>query len=234
MIVDDTQLFFEELREVIQVNLPKIRQMKEIYSVKADGSYLSEADIYIQSIILQKVSSFFPNCIVVSEESHDPGIDGSVDGIIVFIDPLDGTENFLSGLPNWAIGISVYSNGSHIGSMVYQPDFDDYEDHTTIRHKRRKQSRIVGLSSGEDRKFIDTYPNTKELRLMGCSQANLLYVARGCFKTYSNASGANCWDILPGLNIARAAMTQIIFVEGEKYLGQLLPPSHKYSVHLSN
>jgi myo-inositol-1(or 4)-monophosphatase len=58
-------------------------------------------------------------------------------------------------------------------------------------------------------------------------------VARGSFRFFENVKGVNCWDILPGLNLAREAGCRT-WVDGDIYSGELLLPTRKYRVRIEH
>ena len=66
-----------------------------------------------------------------------------------------------------------------------------------------------------------------EYRIMGCSMYNMYNVIRGAYALFENFKGANCWDILPGLNLALEHGCEVE-VNGETYHGEFLPPTARY------
>jgi myo-inositol-1(or 4)-monophosphatase len=62
---------------------------------------------------------------------------------------------------------------------------------------------------------------------------NMLSVVRGSFAVFENVNGVNCWDILPGLNLALEHGCKAT-IDGQPYLGQILFPLKKYKVKISN
>ena len=147
----------------------------------------------------------------------------------VMLDPIDGTENFTSGLVEWGVGISLYCKGVHSCSMILLPELsrslmtgDTFEPF---------ESRIHGVSSSlklEDLGFLE---EGFEYRMMGCSMYNMYNVIRGSYAVFENVKGVNTWDILPGINIAIEHGCNVK-VDGEVYDGRFLPPIKKYRVKI--
>lgn len=220
-----------ELCERIQKALPAILEGRYQVRIKDDNSYVSEGDLLIQSIVDSWVKERLPNYQLISEEMAPFGNEWDPMGKYLVLDPIDGTENFISGLKEWGIGVSIYAHGSHQESCIFLPELGERQ--ITGMPIKRYRSRIVGLSSSLT---VEDLANLKwkqgvEFRIIGCAMYNLLMAARGAFKAFENVKGVNCWDILPGLNLAREAGCQI-WVNNEPYEGQVLFPTQKYRVRI--
>ena len=134
------------IRQRVTGDLDDILRLRNSRSVKRDHSYVTEGDLLVQEICMQEIGKVSaPNLVVVSEENrsrdHAPGDDQ----VTFVIDPIDGTENFTSGLPEWGISISCYSGLDHMVSMIGCPEFSTWYmsgDIPSVSH----ESRIHGLS----------------------------------------------------------------------------------------
>ncbi len=207
---------------------------RETAKRKSDGSPICDADLYLNNLIEGEVSRHLPHHHIVSEETPvDQKSLDKADGCIVFVDPLDGTENFIVGYPMWAVGVSIYCEKRHAGSVIVAPELNEIEySFATQRQKNSSQSRLIGLSSSIDVSQSAPQPNETEYRITGCSLLNLLFVSRGVFRMYENPVGANCWDILPGLHIAQSCGASEITIDGSPYDGQMLLPTKRYTVRV--
>jgi myo-inositol-1(or 4)-monophosphatase len=85
---------------------------------KADGSFVSKADKEAEEVSIQVIKSKFPSHGIVGEESGAENEDAEYQW---YIDPLDGMENFLKGIPLFAISIGVVCKGELIAGVVYNP-----------------------------------------------------------------------------------------------------------------
>jgi myo-inositol-1(or 4)-monophosphatase len=216
-----------ELKEIIWKSLPGILDRRSEFKMKNDGSYVSQGDLFVQSIVEAWAKKRFPKHLLISEERDYANSPADQNGNFLVLDPIDGTENFISGLKEWGIGLSIYTNDSHEESCIFLPELNDYQ--ISGMPMKAYSSRIMGLSSSltaDDIASLKWAPGT-EFRIIGCAMYNLLMTARGSFKTFENLKGANCWDILPGLNLAREAGCNT-FVDNQPYLGQMLFPTKKY------
>jgi myo-inositol-1(or 4)-monophosphatase len=173
-----------------------------------------------------------PSHQLISEELAPLiNIEWDLNGSYVVIDPIDGTENFVSGLKEWGIGISIYTNGLHQESCIYLPELDEVA--ITGQSLERFESRIHGLSSSLTKKNLELLPVGFEYRIIGCSMYNMLNAVKGSFARYENVKGANCWDVLSGLNLALEHGVKA-YVDGEIYKGQILFPTRKYNILLES
>ncbi|MDG2473910.1 MAG: inositol monophosphatase family protein, partial [Paracoccaceae bacterium] len=92
-------------------------------SSKAAGDFVSKADIKAEEIIHQELSEARPNYGWIGEESEEKeGQDPTRKWIV---DPLDGTSNFLHGIPHWAISIGLEYKKEIIAGVIYDPIKDE-------------------------------------------------------------------------------------------------------------
>ncbi len=219
------------LCDQIRHALPEILEARADIRLKEDNSYVSAGDLLIQTIVLAWATRSLPSHRIISEELAQEDVPWDPTGSYVVVDPIDGTENFVSGLREWGIGVCIYTQGVHQESCIYLPELDELQ--ITGMPWRRYRSRIVGLSSSLNASDIQALPwgQGVEFRIIGCSMYNLLMAARGSFRAFENVKGVNCWDILPGLNLALEAGCQV-WVDDGPYQGQMLFPVRKYRVKI--
>ena len=184
----------------------------------------------VQKLVLDYLTKELPEHQLISEELA-PFTDVIWDkkGSYVVLDPIDGTENFVSGLKEWGIGISIYTNGLHQESCIYLPELNDL--HITGMPMTHHRSRIRGLSSSLTKEDLLQLEEGFEYRIIGCSMYNMLAAVRGAYASFENVKGVNCWDILPGLNFALEHNCEA-FVDGVAYEGQILFPTQKYKINI--
>lgn len=225
------QRFLASVPAEIELALDSILGKRCTRKLKADNSYVTEGDLEMQSLVLGLVKKHVPNAIVVSEEMTLPS--GSVDGRhIIVIDPIDGTENFTSGLAEWGVSIACYLDGQHQGSLLGCPELRQWV-FTGQSMRARFASRIRGLSSSLSKQNLMEIQDGFEYRIIGCCVYNMLSVVRGSFLSFENPKGANAWDILGGLNLALGNGLNVT-VEGKIYAGEYLPPDRKYRFKIEN
>ena len=217
-----------EIKLIIDSKLSEIISLRNDFEEKEDGSYVSKGDILISNVLKSYFESRYPNYIYISEEDM-PSQDGwDSSKSYIFVDPIDGTENFVSGLKEWGVGVSIYEEGSHFGSLIYLPELNDF--HFSGCVTETYNSRVVGLSSSINSSDLKELSYSLcEIRIVGCAMYNLLSAARGSFKYFENVKGVNCWDVLPGLNLALEQGCEV-FVNDKPYKGEILFPTQKYKV----
>ena len=195
-------------------------------TLKADNTFVSEGDLLCESLIFSYLKDNLANYIVISEESNNDisNIDGAE--FVVTVDPIDGTENFVSGLKEWGVGVSVYRNGKHYQSMIALPELDICLC-TGEKLKRIKNSRICGLSSYMTSEDFEVLGGGLEYRIMGCCMYNMYNVIHGSYKQFQHLKGCFSWDILPGMNLALEHGLSVI-IDGKAYNGEFLKPGIRY------
>ena len=217
----------------IEDRLSDILNLRNKIKQKEDGSYVSEGDLLVQSIVFDYICKYMSEYELISEEMAPfSKVDWDINGSYVILDPIDGTENFISGLREWGVGISIYTLGLHRQSCIYLPELNDVQ--ITGMPVSKYKSRIIGLSSSLNKSDMLNLPKIEhEYRIIGCSMYNTLAAVRGSFLIFENVKGVNCWDILPGLNLALEHKC-IVSVDEEPYTGQILFPVKKYRIRISN
>lgn len=221
-----------DIYNLLQDNLQKILSLRSSGRLKEDDTFVSDGDFLCQQLIFEYLASHLENYVVFSEESTN-----SLDSIkdkefVVTVDPIDGTENFISGLKEWGVGVSIYRKGEHYQSMIALPELGvllksgDSLD-------RVKGSRICGLSSYmKPQDFLQLDPK-KEYRIMGCCMYNMYNVIKGSYAEFCHLKGCFSWDILPGLNLAHEN-NLYVEVDGQEYKGQFLAPNVRYKFRVLN
>lgn len=221
----------EDIKSIIICNLNEILALRSDKVIKKDGSYVSKGDLFCESLIKEYLKLNFPDYFLVSEESPDENTLNCKQDNIVILDPIDGTENFVSGLKEWGVAVCIYQKGKHMQSMLALPELNEYI--ISGDSFERYESRIYGLSSSLSKEDLLMLEAGYEYRIIGCSVYNLFNVIRGAFSVFENPKGAWLWDIIPGLNLALENDLEVI-VNEQKYNGELLDPNQKYRFKITN
>lgn len=193
---------------------------------KEDESPVTNSDLRIDSFIAESLRTIWPTISLVSEENNvEEGLD--LAGVVGVIDPLDGTENYLSGLPIWGVSVSIWINRIHHESLLLFPEMKQ----AILSGERLElfESRIHGLSSSRASLELQLPLLEAENRIFGSAAYNFFCVATGRIKQYENSFGANSWDILAGINIALEHGCEVK-IDEQEYRGEFLDPGRKYSV----
>ena len=108
----------ENFRQIIINSLEDIKNLKNKTIQKSDNSFVSEGDLLVQKLITQEIKENYSNYFLISEENDHKEKWKDYNDFIV-LDPIDGTDNFISGMKEWGVGISVFKNKKHIESMIF-------------------------------------------------------------------------------------------------------------------
>jgi len=90
---------------------------------KGLANFVTEADLSSEKIIVQTIRNRYPEHAIISEESHSDRADAQD---LWIIDPLDGTSNFMHGIPHFAVSVGYYRNGQPELGIVCNPIRDDW------------------------------------------------------------------------------------------------------------
>jgi myo-inositol-1(or 4)-monophosphatase len=171
-----------------------------------------------------------PGVSLIGEESFADGVSAPLPGgWVAVLDPIDGTENFCSGLKEWGVSLSLWNGGEHAGSLLMLPELS--EALASGEAVVRVPSRITGYSSSVHPAIVSGIAEGGEARIFGCAVYNLFNVARGAFARFVNPKGARAWDLLAGLMLAREQGCEIL-VDGKTFDGSFLDPHRRYCVDI--
>lgn len=214
------------IESIINDNLPRILSLRNTGTLKDDNTFVSEGDLLSEKLIFDYIEKNIPSCKIISEESKNRIDDIDQFEFVVTVDPIDGTENFVSGLKEWGVGVSVYRNMKHYQSMILLPELNVHLC-TGEKVERMKNSRICGLSSYMKPSDFESLGKDFEYRIMGCCMYNMYNVIKGSYRQFQHLKGCYSWDILPGMNLALENGLNVV-IDGKKYEGEFLVPGVKY------
>ncbi len=221
----------EQIKQLITDNLDEILSLRHEKMLKSDDSYVSKGDYLCERLVKDFISSNLPDYSLVSEESPEDNTQNWIKDKVIILDPIDGTENFVSGLKEWGVAVCVYENGCHVESMLALPELNCYMK--TGDKFKRYISRIAGISSSLTKEDILKLESGFEYRIIGCAVYNMYNVVIGSFFSFENPKGAKVWDIIPGLNLS-LENGLLVTVNNKEYHGELLDPNQKYIFKIQN
>ncbi|MDE1151255.1 MAG: inositol monophosphatase family protein [Micavibrio sp.] len=203
-------------------------------SRKGPGDFVSNADLNAEKTIVEMLLKARPNYGFLLEEGGEkPGEDKTFRWII---DPLDGTTNFLHGIPHWCISIALEKDKEIIAGVVYDPIKDEmfYAEKGTgafVTSKRLRVSARTDLSQslvaiGGARfgnKHFETFtreleavtPHVSATRRFGAAALDLCYVAAGRYDGFWERE-LNAWDVAAGSLIVKEAGGKVTDMDGGK------------------
>lgn len=192
-------------------------------SVKGAGDFVSKADIEAEAIIREELMGGRPMYGWVGEESAE--VEGEDPTRRWIVDPLDGTTNFLHGMPHWAVSIALEHKGEIVSGVVYDPTKDEMffaekgqgawmnESRLRVSGRRRMIESVfaTGLPFGGRADLPDTLqdlarllPTCAGVRRWGAAALDLTYVAAGRYDGFWERN-LHSWDLAAGLVIVREA-----------------------------
>jgi len=176
-------------------------------SVKGPSDFVSNADTKAEKIIINELIKAKKNYSIISEEG---GSKINLDSENVWIiDPIDGTTNFLHGVPHFAISIALKSNNEIISGLIYDPIKDEMfyaeKDNGAFFNNQRikvsKKKDIEGCLFGTGGKKIEADLVTRK---SGSAALDMAYVAAGRYDGYFQ-NNLNLWDVAAGIIIIKEA-----------------------------
>ncbi|MBB4006681.1 inositol monophosphatase family protein [Allorhizobium taibaishanense] len=192
-------------------------------SVKGPGDFVSQADMKAEKLVREDLLKARPTYGFLGEEGEEiKGTDGAHRWIV---DPLDGTTNFLHGIPQFAVSIALERNGEIVAGVIFNPATDElyttekgggaFLNDRRIRVAARKvlsdcviACAVPHLGRGNHGKALielrHVMGEVVGLRRMGAAALDLAYVACGRFDGFWE-TGLNAWDIAAGLLLIREA-----------------------------
>jgi len=194
----------------------KIRQ-------KSDRDYVTDIDKSAEALIVREISKHYPDHGIVGEEmerSINPDA-----AIQWYVDPLDGTTNFIHGYPHFAVSIAAWKQGKPLLAVVHDPIRDEtfearngggaFLNRRRLRVSQEKRLSHALFASGMPsyrRESIDLFQKRMDacMRSMdgyrrgGSAALDLAYVAAGRLDAYWEA-GLKPWDIAAGYLLVQEA-----------------------------
>ncbi|MCD8524929.1 MAG: inositol monophosphatase [Gammaproteobacteria bacterium] len=205
---------------------------------KSQHDFVSEADLHAEKIIIKTIKTAYPDHGIIAEESTPQE---STHDCRWIIDPIDGTFNFVHGIPHFCISIAVEIKGKIEHGVIIDPLRQEIFSATRgrgayLNNKRIRVSpqgllsnSVVATNIPHARRQTETYqeylrifnaflPVCARIRHMGSAALDLAYVAAGRLDGYW-ARGLNYWDIAAGsLLVFEAGGLLSDFNGGENYL----------------
>ena len=217
----------------IKANLDSVLKLRNTKKKKDDDSYVSEGDLLLDGICMEYIKRNYASVQIITEETYSTGeVDLNATEYTAVIDPIDGTENFVSGLMEWGVGVCIYKGSQFEEALIALPELNHYLLSDSLVFEKF-DSRIYGISSSLTKEDLLNLEPGFEYRIIGCCMYNMFNVVTGRYKMFQNPKGARCWDILPGLNMAHKLGLDVT-VNNKKYNGEFLQPAEKYRFKISN
>ena len=192
-------------------------------SRKGPSDFVSNADRAAERTIVEVLQQARPDWGLVLEEAG--AIDGDPDKPRWIVDPLDGTSNYLHGIPHFAISIAVEDKGQIVSGLIHQPMTDEsfwaeagrgaWLHNQRLRVSARKELGDCLIATGIpyrghgdfeqfDAILQSVAPNVAGIRRFGSAALDLAWVAAGRYDGFWEA-GLSAWDVAAGILLVREA-----------------------------
>ena len=193
-------------------------------SIKGPSDFVSSADTKAEKIIISELSKSRKNYSIISEEDGSKANEDKNN--VWIIDPIDGTTNFLHGIPHFAISIALKSYNEIVSGVIYDPIKDEmfyaeknngaYCNNQRIRVSNKKNLENCLFATGGNN--INEINTTKDIiiRKSGSAALDMAYVAAGKFDGYFQKN-LNIWDIAAGIILVKEAGGIINDIDITKY-----------------
>ena len=177
-------------------------------SKKGPSDFVTNSDLKAEKIIIEELKKARPNYSIISEEN---GVEINKDKDNTWIiDPIDGTINFLHGVPHFAISIALKSNNEIVSGLIFDPIKDEmffaekdrgafFNNHKIRVSKKNKLENCLFVTGGKIKQEPDL-----SYRKSGCAALDMAYVAAGRYDGYFQ-NNLNLWDIAAGIILIKEA-----------------------------
>jgi myo-inositol-1(or 4)-monophosphatase len=200
---------------------------------KSKRDVVTNADYASERLVIDAVKATYPDDAILAEESGEhAGVlrdDGSNNGRMWVIDPLDGTVNYANGIPFYCVSIGLVVDDRPTVAVVFDPARDDLYS-ATVNGRARLNGEPIRASGKEtlsdyvvslavigkgglmrERKIA---PRIRIHRRMGSAALALVYVANGRFDAFVQNGGLSLWDVAAAGLIAERAGAKVTSLAG--------------------
>lgn len=192
-------------------------------SMKGAGDFVSRADLNAETMLKEDLMGARPTYGWLGEEGG--GEEGQDPTRRWIVDPLDGTTNFLHGMPHWAVSIALEHKSQIVAGVIFDPSKDEMffaekgagawlnESRLRVSGRSRMIESVfaTGLPFGGRSDLPETLhelgrvlPGCAGVRRWGAAALDMAYVAAGRYDGYWERR-INSWDIAAGMVIVREA-----------------------------
>ena len=175
-------------------------------SKKGPSDFVTNSDLKAEKIIIEELKKARPHYSIIAEEN---GIENNKDKNNTWIiDPIDGTINFLHGVPHFAISIALKSNEEIVSGLIFDPIKNEmffaekdngafFNNHRIRVSKKNELIDCLFATGGKDRDDLDLI-----CRKSGSAALDMAYVAAGRYDGYFQHN-LNLWDIAAGIILVK-------------------------------
>ena len=177
-------------------------------SKKGPRDFVTKTDKHVEKILIEELSKTKKNYSFLSEEAGS--IKNNDKDNIWIIDPIDGTTNFLHGIPHFAICLALESKKEIISGLIYDPIKDEmfYAEKNKGAYLNNQRLRVSNKNLIDECLFSSNHEGVKfsnlNMRYSGCASLDLAYVASGRLDGFFH-NKINIWDVAAGALLVEEA-----------------------------
>lgn len=196
----------EKASKILKRDFGEIENLQ--VSKKGPKDFVTNSDKKVEKLIIDELLKYKKNYTVISEEK---GLIENLDKENIWIiDPIDGTTNFLHGIPHFCISIALKSYGKIVSGVIFDPIKDElfYAEKDQGAYLNNSRARVSKKKNLEDCLFSSNkesvFNTSLSSRITGSAALDLAYVGVGRFDGYFQ-NNLNIWDIAAGCLIVEEA-----------------------------
>ena len=198
---------------------------------------VTEYDVKTEKYLIAELQKYFPGYTLVGEESHKGGYHYDK---AIYIDPIDGTTNFVHGIPHLAISLGVWENGEPTLAVVYNPILEELfwaekdkgaycnDTKLTVSTQTNLQNSLIATGfpyakahAGIEYHWVincmtNLLPHIQDIRRLGAAAVDLCYLAQGKVEAFYEID-LKPWDVAAGILVLLEAGGKVSNVHGEKF-----------------
>ncbi len=175
---------------------------------KGPRDFVTKTDKHVEKIIIEELEKTKKNYSFISEEFGE--INNKDKDNIWIIDPIDGTTNFLHGIPHFAICIALKSRNEIVSGLIFDPIKDEmfFSEKNKGSYLNNQRLRVSSKNLIDECLFASNHEGVKfsnlNMRYSGCTSLDLAYVASGRLDGFFQ-NNINLWDIAAGALLVKEA-----------------------------
>jgi len=204
---------------------------------KGTVDLVTQYDVAVEKFVIEQLQIEFSEYTLVGEESHHGSYHYDK---AIYIDPIDGTTNFVHGFPHLALSIGVWEAGEPIMAVVYNPILEEMfwavrgkgaylgEKQLSVSTQDTLQQSLIGtgfpyakVNAGVEYHWVincltNLLPYIRDIRRLGAAAVDLCYLAEGRIDAFYEID-LKPWDVAGGILILQEAGGEVSNVYGEVY-----------------
>jgi myo-inositol-1(or 4)-monophosphatase len=221
--------------KLLQEMLPESRTAKDVATKRNPSDFVTRGDRMAEALIVRVLRERFPNHGILAEE----GTSHAGPEYRWIIDPIDGTTNFVHGVPLFAVSIALEQRHELVAGVIYHPSMDELfaaerDRGAFLRHGEHQESLKVSDISEVSRSVVATgqpydveetgrniaqierLARTASVRITGSAALHLAYVAAGRLEAFWEP-GLSPWDYAAGALLVMEAGGHISDMQGRAF-----------------